>query len=134
MPRTSSKKKETKKEKHITTKKREILLKSSEHDRFRRSKVWKDFRKKMIKEHPCCAFCGSKRATRTVHHIYECQTKEEYENLDESRFIILCSQCHNFLHWIGRKKNETDAVLQIKLIAKDIGFGEDWIKFFDQKD
>lgn len=101
--------------------------KTSEHSKFRRTKEWISFRKQMLAAHPCCAFCGSKRATRTVHHIHNCKTEEEYEDLSEERFIVLCSQCHNFLHWIGRKKSGSKAVLEIKKIAKDIGFGEDWI-------
>lgn len=102
---------------------------TSQHALFRRTKKWLNFRKYMLKEHPYCAFCGSNRATRTVHHIYDCQTEEEYEDLSEDRFIILCSQCHNFLHWIGRKKSEAEGIIRVKQIAKDIGFGTDWIKF-----
>lgn len=104
-------------------------MKTSEHARFRRTKKWTQFRKNMLEKYPSCAFCGSKRATKTVHHIYKCETQEEYENLTEDRFIVLCSQCHNFLHWIGRKKNESRYVSAIKQVISDIGFGNDWISF-----
>ena len=107
--------------------------KTLDHSKFRRTKRWTSFRKKMIAEHPCCAFCGSKRATRTVHHTHKCETQEEYEDLSEDRFIVLCSQCHNFLHWIGRKKSDSKAVLIIKTIAQEIGFGQDWIEYYSQK-
>lgn len=103
---------------------------TSLHARFRRSKEWLSFRKEMLEKHPFCAFCGSKRATRTVHHVYLCETEEEYENLDESRFIVLCSQCHSYLHWIGRKKSSTPAVNAAKKSAEMAGFGGDWIKYY----
>ena len=83
----------------------------------------------MLKKHPYCALCGSNRSVRTIHHIYRCETEEEYENLSENRFIVLCAQCHSFLHWVGRKKNETSAIKKIKDIARQIGFGTDWIKY-----
>ena len=101
--------------------------KTSEHSKFRRTKKWISFRKQMLAENPCCAFCGSKRATRTVHHIYNCKTEEEYENLSEDRFIVLCSQCHNFLLGFGLKKSDNKAVLDMKRIAREIGFGDDWV-------
>jgi len=104
------------------------MSKTSEHSSFRRTQKWKNFRKMMLQKYPCCKFCDSKKATRTVHHIYDCATQEEYEDLKENRFIVLCSQCHNYLHWIGRKKSSSKAVLKIKKIAQSIGFGNDWIK------
>lgn len=106
-------------------------MKKTEHQLFRRSKAWQNFRKEMLNTHPYCAFCHSNRATRTVHHIFNCQTEEEYEDLTPSRFIILCSHCHTYLHWIGRKKSDSTAVREIKKIALSIGFGEDWVKFYD---
>lgn len=100
------------------------------HSKFRRSKKWKTFHDYMIERHPYCAFCGSNKATRTVHHTHICQTEDEYEDLSEDRFIVLCSQCHSFLHWIGRKKSTSPYVLAIKNIALKIGFGSDWIKTY----
>lgn len=115
---------------HKTKSKQEDIKVSTTHSLFRRTKKWTSFRKMMLKENPYCALCGSKRATRTVHHIFDCKTEEEYENLSPDRFIILCSQCHNFLHWLGRKKDDTVAIRKMKMIAKKIGFGNDWIKFY----
>ena len=103
--------------------------KTEYHSKFRRTKEWKNFRKLMLKKYPCCKFCNSNRATRTVHHIFNCKSLEDYTDLSEERFIVLCSQCHNFLHWVCRKKNESKAINEIKKIAEEIGFGTDWIKY-----
>lgn len=103
---------------------------TSAHAKFRRTKEWRTFHDRMLARHPYCAFCGSNKATRTVHHIYDCQTEAEYEDLTEGRFIVLCSQCHSFLHWIGRKKSCVPAVLAVKDAAVRIGFGKDWVKYY----
>ena len=53
---------------------------TTEHQLFRRSKAWQNFRKEMLRTHPYCYFCHSNRSTRIVHHIFNCQTEEEYED------------------------------------------------------
>ena len=40
----------------------------------------------MLQKYPACAFCGNSKSTKTVHHTKLCETKEEYENLEDFRF------------------------------------------------
>lgn len=68
------------------------------HEEFRATPRWQVFRKYMLASRNCtCEFCG-KKYKRTefldVHHKF----KTDYENLDESRFMLLCKTCHQFLH------------------------------------
>lgn len=69
-----------------------------QHEDFRATPRWQVFRKYMLaSRNQTCEFCG-KKYKRTefldVHHKY----KTDYENLDESRFMLLCKTCHLFLH------------------------------------
>ncbi|WP_296692338.1 hypothetical protein [Treponema sp. UBA7567] len=56
-------------------------------------------------------------------------------NIEEDKLNDLLNlrshHSHNFLHWIGRKKSGNKAVLDIKEIVKNIGFGDDWVEFYD---
>lgn len=69
-----------------------------EHEAFRLTPQWLLFRKYMLASHnQTCDFCG-KHYTRVqyldVHHMFA----TNYENLDPSRFMLLCKTCHRFLH------------------------------------
>lgn len=72
------------------------------HDQFRRSKRWLTFRDWFIASHGrTCEFCGKtykKTASLNVHHKYWCESQAEYEDLTESRFMLLCRECHTFVH------------------------------------
>lgn len=83
----------------------------------------------MLEKYPACAFCGNSKSTKTVHHTKLCETKEEYENLEETRFIVLCSNCHRTMHTYANKKALAEPILQLKRILQLIGFGDDWIKY-----
>jgi 5-methylcytosine-specific restriction endonuclease McrA len=96
--------------------------------KFRQSRQWQNFRKYMLEKYPACAFCGNSKSTKTVHHTKLCETKEEYENLEETRFIVLCSNCHRTMHTYANKKALAEPILQLKRILQSIGFGDDWIK------
>ena len=74
----------------------EILKK--QHEAFRLTPQWQVFRKYILaSRHQTCEFCG-KYYARThnldVHHKF----KTNYQNLDETRFMLLCKTCHQFLH------------------------------------
>lgn len=77
-------------------KKEKILWDSKRKRRFRTLKVWKKFRDKMIDDNNAtCQLCntsyiGKRKKLLNVHHLFE----EEYDNLDPSKFIVLCSSCH----------------------------------------
>lgn len=69
-----------------------------QHDEFRATPQWQVFRKYMLaSRNQTCEFCG-KHYARThnldVHHKF----RTNYQNLDESRFMLLCKTCHQFLH------------------------------------
>lgn len=101
----------------------------TDKQKFRHSREWQNFRQYMLSKYPVCAFCGNSKSTKTVHHIKECLTKAEYENLDETRFIVLCSNCHRTMHTYANKKALSEPIIQLKIILQKIGFGDDWIKF-----
>lgn len=71
---------------------------AEEHRQFRETPTWQLFRKMMLANRNCqCEFCGKTyRNTKwlDVHHMYA----TNYENLDPSRFMVLCKTCHKFLH------------------------------------
>jgi predicted HNH restriction endonuclease len=68
----------------------------NDKDRFRRKKVWKDFRSQIIKARGArCELCGIKKTARglDVHHL----TPDAYTVLEHHRFKILCAGCHEFV-------------------------------------
>lgn len=72
--------------------------KAEQHAKFRETPQWLLFRKYMLASHnQTCDFCGKRYKVTSkldVHHKYI----TNYENLDESRFMLLCKTCHTFLH------------------------------------
>lgn len=83
---------------------------SKEHAKYRQSKEWKEFRLAMIATAGNrCKICGVKKPSSRlqVHHIYPL----DYENLDPSRFVVLCARDHDNIETFarrlrGRKANE----------------------------
>ena len=71
---------------------------SEEHRKFRETPQWIMFRKYMLSLHNMtCDFCKQqyKQSARLdVHHMYD----TNYTRLEESRFMVLCKQCHTFIH------------------------------------
>lgn len=69
-----------------------------EHDEFRRTPQWQVFRKYILaSRNQTCEFCGKKYQRTScldVHHKF----LTNYQNLDETRFMLLCKTCHQFLH------------------------------------
>ena len=65
---------------------------------FRAGVKWQIFRKYMIaRANSTCEFCGQKYAREgslNIHHRFD----TDYENLDPSRFMVLCWTCHKFIH------------------------------------
>lgn len=79
----------------------------NKHTEFRRTKVWKKFREKMLKKvDNTCELCGtiySGKRTRQlqVHHLFP----EKYELLEEVFFKVICSSCHDLIERFIRKKS-----------------------------
>jgi len=80
--------------------------------RFRTLKIWKEFRQHLIEVRgPSCECCGTtysgkRKKQLQIHHLYPSQ----YELLEEFRFKILCSRCHDAVETINIKlksKNQT---------------------------
>lgn len=69
-----------------------------QHDEFRMTTQWKLFRQYIVSSrHATCEFCGKqykKTSFLDVHHKFF----TNYTNLDETRFMLLCKECHKFLH------------------------------------
>lgn len=69
-----------------------------EHAKFRETPQWLMFRKFMLSSHNMtCDFCKTpyKQAARLdVHHMYD----TNYQRLEADRFMVLCKQCHTFIH------------------------------------
>lgn len=79
--------------------------KKAEHAKFRETPEWQIFRKYMLALHNnTCDFCKKKykqTARLDVHHMFD----TNYTRLEESRFMVLCKECHTFIH----KKCDTPA-------------------------
>ena len=74
---------------------------NDEKETFRKTKEWKDFSKK-IRSIGICACCGTHTKRLACHHMDE----SDYKNLDESKFVPLCSMCHKAVSRLERIKPE----------------------------
>lgn len=81
------------------------LTKKEQQDRFRATKVWKEFRKSFIENHDWkCEICGRRypgKQSRSlqVHHKFP----NEYQDLDFSKFSLLCSNDHDEVErWVRK--------------------------------
>jgi len=69
---------------------------------FLRSDTWGDFRKKLLEERGAiCCLCGKKyygvqKKNLHVHHL----SPRIYDDLDPSKFALLCKPCHRYWHRI----------------------------------
>lgn len=90
---------------------RSRVLTSKERDNFRQTKRWQDFRKKMKMLFNNKDYITQKPLQKTfnLHHLD--QRKENYENLDEGRFIPLCKSMHDAIHTVYRYYEKDPEVL-----------------------
>jgi len=78
---------------------------SKEKNRFRTLKVWKDFRRLIIRERgPSCELCGtryipSRIKSLQLHHI----DPEHYTDLIPPMFKLVCSGCHDTIELYERR-------------------------------
>ena len=73
---------------------------NEEKNRFRRSREWVLFSKKLRTERPFCELCWKKSKTLQVHHMDE----EHYTDLNPKKFMVLCSSCHKYITQLERIK------------------------------
>lgn len=70
---------------------------------YRRTKEWKDFRKRLIEERGTyCDCCGKKTKLLDCHHADE----EHYKDLDPEKFFLLCKLCHKCVTSLESIKKE----------------------------
>lgn len=90
---------------------------NKDKEAFRRSKEWKDFRKRLLLERGTyCACCGKKTKFLDLHHMDE----EHYTDLDPDKFVFVCKLCHKCISALEQIKPENR-----KKIRKP-----DWADFF----
>ena len=84
------------------------------HEAFRLTPQWRVFREYMLSSRNyTCEFCG-KKYKRTSHLDVHHKFITNYELLEESRFMLLCKTCHQFLHkksgtpLLGKYTEQTD--------------------------
>lgn len=76
-----------------------------EHNKFRTTKVWKEFRKKLIHDRGAeCECCGTKYSGKRikqlqVHH----KDPANYMDLAPEKFVLLCSGCHDMIERMNKK-------------------------------
>lgn len=73
---------------------------------FRKSKLWKEFRKEILEERRhTCEMCGTERRKGKGLHIHHL-APEAYTILHKPFFKVLCPACHRYiLERFLRKKN-----------------------------
>ena len=74
----------------------------AEKIKFRSTKIWKDFRHtQLIKHSFTCQICGIKRKKLlNLHHLNE----DNYTDLNENNFALLCPSCHKEVERLIRRK------------------------------
>lgn len=91
----------------------------NERAEFRHTEEWINFRNFMVESHDCtCDKCHKKFKNEDMecHHLIE---NEDYDNLDPSRFLVLCKNCHDQIHnyFIGQNRTE-ESPKPIKKVKK----------------
>jgi hypothetical protein len=78
---------------------------NKEKTAFRRTKQWKDFRKKLIGERgQFCQCCGKKTKLLQLHHADG--SLENYRSLEPEKFWLLCAMCHKCVTALEQIKPE----------------------------
>jgi hypothetical protein len=76
-------------------------------NKFRTTKLWKEFRLKMRKERKVDGLTGNKLTARfNLHHC----NPDDYENLTPEMFECLNKESHDIVEAFARKKNWRDCV------------------------
>lgn len=77
-------------------------------DKVRKSREWKEFREKKLKEQKIDPITGKKiQKGANLHH--KCLDVNQYHILEDDRFVLLNRQTHEVLHWIyGNEKHKKD--------------------------
>ena len=84
---------------------------------YRRTKEWKDWRKRLIEERGTyCQVCGKKTKILDCHHADE----EHYKDLDPDKFFLVCKLCHKCISALEQIKPENRKKIR----------NEDWVDFF----
>lgn len=90
----------------------------NERAEFRKTTTWIQFSHMMKINHGCrCEDCGRifKEDDLEVHHLIE---DEDYDNLDPSRFKVLCLTCHDKIHNLDKYQDKIRQVTPIKKVKK----------------
>ena len=90
---------------------KKALSKQTTKAKFRSSKAWKDFRRKMFqlqKIDPVTLKKLNKMAN--LHHLD--LRAENYKNLDISRFVLLNQQTHDCIHFLFRYYEKDPMILK----------------------
>lgn len=81
-------------------KKKEHITEAAQHKGdFRKTPRWKAWRRYLIEKQKTDPITGSK-LTRSANCHHMDMREENYENLDESRFIIMNCKSHSLLHFV----------------------------------
>lgn len=90
---------------------------NEEKNAYRRTKEWKDWRKRLIEERGTyCQCCGKKTKILDCHHADE----EHYKDLDPDKFFLVCKLCHKCISALEQIKPENRKKIR----------NEDWVDFF----
>lgn len=96
-------------------------MNSQEKTRFRARKIWKEFREALIlQRNKTCELCGKKKSSPRLldcHHVYP----DDYEDLKPEKFKILCTQCHDFVEYMGMRAGGKDPIPRLELFQKYLG-------------
>jgi hypothetical protein len=90
---------------------------SDKKAKFRQTKEWKEFRKKIFDKQGGIDIITGKKLYKgwTLHHID--MTLENYDKLDEENFIAINKSTHEVLHTLFRYyKNDKDILNRIQQI------------------
>lgn len=72
---------------------------------FRRTTRWRNFRKQLIEERgQICQCCGKKTKLLQLHHADN--SVENYQNLEPTKFYLLCALCHKCVSALEQIKPE----------------------------
>lgn len=90
---------------------------NKEKNAYRRTKEWKDWRKRLLEERGTyCQCCGKKTKILDCHHADE----EHYKDLDPEKFFLVCKLCHKCISALEQIKPENRKKIR----------NEDWVDFF----
>jgi 5-methylcytosine-specific restriction endonuclease McrA len=82
-------------------------MNGKEKSKYRSTKQWKDFRKKLIENNNYqCEICGvRKKKGLHIHHLDE----DAYGRETKEDVVVVCSTCHKLIEWmVSRTKNRID--------------------------